>query len=144
MYVYMYVFVYVRGRLVVKCALPFSYVCMYVFVYVRVHLVVKCALLFVMCLYVCICIHIPHTKTSVKVGVLTWLFSNASYRRYICKSNKDAPSASRLSPGRAGMYKTRRVFLRSGDVYKAKVLGNLQNADSLYIEASIIASECSK
>jgi hypothetical protein len=50
-----------------------------------------------------------------------------SYRRYICKGNIDAPSASWLSSGRACMCKTRRVFSRSGDFDQAKVLVNLEN-----------------
>jgi hypothetical protein len=42
------------------------------------------------------------------------------------------------------MYTNRRVFLISGDVSESTVLVNLENLDSLYIEVSIEASECSK
>ena len=63
--------------------------------------------------------------------------SNDSYRRYICKSNKDAARASWPFSGRACMYKTRRVFLSSDEVCDANVLGNLGNSDSYDIEASI-------
>jgi hypothetical protein len=57
---------------------------------------------------------------------------------------KDVPSASWLSPGRACIHKTRRVFSSSGDVGYANVLGNIENSDSYHIEASIWDSECSK
>ena len=42
------------------------------------------------------------------------------------------------------MYKTRRVFLSSGDVSDTKVLVSPENSDSHVIEASITASECLK
>jgi hypothetical protein len=42
------------------------------------------------------------------------------------------------------MCKTRCVFLRSGEVSDANVRVNFENSDSLYIEASITASEFSK
>jgi hypothetical protein len=40
------------------------------------------------------------------------LVTRGSYRRLICKSNKDSASASWPFAGRACMYETRRVFLR--------------------------------
>jgi hypothetical protein len=49
-----------------------------------------------------------------------------------------------LFPGRACIHKTRRVFSSSGDVSEPNVLVNPENLDSLYIEASSGASECSK
>jgi hypothetical protein len=39
------------------------------------------------------------------------------------------------------MYEIRRVFPSSGEVSEANVLGNLENYDSYYIEASSRASE---
>ena len=66
-----------------------------------------------------------------------------SYRRLICKSNKDAASASWPFSGRACMCETRRVFLSSGDFSDANRV-NLYFSDSHHIEASITASECLK
>ena len=42
------------------------------------------------------------------------------------------------------MYKTRRVFPSSDEVCYAKLLGTPENSDSYDIEASILASGCSK
>ena len=54
---------------------------------------------------------------------------------------KDAAPAIWPFFGRACMCKTRRVFSSSGDVYDASVVVNLENSDSQYNGASIIASE---
>jgi hypothetical protein len=42
------------------------------------------------------------------------------------------------------MYETRRVFSSPDDVSETKEFVNLENIDSLYIEALIGANECSK
>ena len=54
---------------------------------------------------------------------------------------KDAASASWPFFGRACMYETRRVFLRSDEVSDVNVLVNIENSDSHHIEASTTASE---
>ena len=64
-----------------------------------------------------------------------------SYRRYICKSNKDAESASWIRFRRAAkreIYKKMYAFEAYCD---AELLGNHQKVDSYHIEASIADSE---
>ena len=62
---------------------------------------------------------------------------NNSCRRYICKSNKDAESASSRFFGRACERKIyKKMYAVQANII-VELLGNHQNSDSLYIKALI-------
>ena len=81
-------------------------------------------------------------KFNVKrVRIGKYRFNN-SYRRYVCKSNKNAGSASWPRSGRAcerKLYKTKIYIL--GKVFDIKEFGNHQKVGSYDIKVSIAASE---
>ena len=63
-----------------------------------------------------------------------------SYRRYICKSNKDAVSASWLRFGRTAKRKIYKKTYAVDGKFDVELLVNHQKIASLYIEASKRAS----